>query len=79
MPKDLYLATYCVGSMEEVLAPLHKVCSLLLALRREYGIALFERVIVCLLLPPTFMSKCSSSCVKLRGIATTICSSFDFA
>lgn len=42
MTKDLYLATYCVGSGEEVLAPLYKVCSLLLALRREHGIALFE-------------------------------------
>lgn len=38
---DLYLATYCVGLVEEMLTPLHKACSLLLPLRRECVIALF--------------------------------------
>lgn len=33
MAMDLYLATYCVGSVEEILTPLHKACSLLLPLR----------------------------------------------
>lgn len=47
MTKDLYLATCCVGSVEEVLAPLHEG-SLLLVLRREYGIALFERGLLCI-------------------------------
>lgn len=39
---DLYLATYCVGSVEEILTPLYKVCSLLLPLRGECVIALFS-------------------------------------
>lgn len=41
MAMDLYLATYCVGSVEEILTPLHKVCSLLLPLRVKCVIALF--------------------------------------
>lgn len=48
MTEDLYLATCCVGSVEEVLAPLHKAYSLLLVLRREYGIALFEIGLLCI-------------------------------
>lgn len=47
MTKDLYLATYYIGSMEEVPTLLHMVCGCLLALRREYGIALFGRVLLC--------------------------------
>jgi len=31
-----------------------------------------------LLLPPTFVSKCSSCCVKLGGVTTAISSSLDF-
>lgn len=41
MTMDLYLATYCVGSVEAILTPLHKACSLSLPLRRECVIALF--------------------------------------
>lgn len=33
MTMDLYLATYCVGSVEEILTPLRKACGLLLPLR----------------------------------------------
>lgn len=41
MTMDMYLATYCVGSVEEILTPLHKACGLLLPLRGVCVIALF--------------------------------------